>query len=199
MKTKFLRPNNSPHTTKELKQTILERSRLKKLSNKTKDSEHVAAYKRQRNLDFNLNRQAKKSIFGNAKNKNFWKICKSHFSAKLGMTNDRTIHVKNGETISDSNNIAEIFNNYFNGLGLPSGEGIHADLLDPVSSAIIEYCIKYMKQRCRVTNSFEFSMVTEDMVKTEILLLTTNKKASGFIPIKVLKLAAGECAPALTK
>ena len=114
MKTKFFRPNNIPHMTKELRQAIMKRSRLKNLANKTKNPEHMAAYKRQRNLVANLNRQAKRSIFSYAKSKSFWKICKPPFSEKLGGTNDRTILVENGEIISDDNNIAEIFNNYFN-------------------------------------------------------------------------------------
>ena len=87
--------------------------------------------------------------------------------------------------------------------GLPSGEYINADLVDPVSSAIMEHSshpsIKYIKERCRVTNSFEFTIATEDLVKMEILQLNANNKVSGSIPIKVLKLAASECAPVLTK
>ena len=62
MKTKFLRSNNSPHITKELRQAIMKKSRLKNLANKTKNPEYMAAYKRQRDLVVNLNRQAKRSI-----------------------------------------------------------------------------------------------------------------------------------------
>ena len=80
---------------------------------------------------------------------------------------------------------------------------IYADLVDPVSSAIMEHSshpsIKSIKERCRVTNSFQFTTVTEDLVKMDILQLNANKKVSGSMPIKVLKLATSECAPVLTK
>ena len=82
MKTKFLSPNNSPHITKELRQAIMKRSRLNNLANKTKNPEYMAAYKRQRSLIVNLNRQAKKSIFSYAKSKSFWKIFKASFFRK---------------------------------------------------------------------------------------------------------------------
>ena len=59
--------------------------------------------------------------------------------------------------------------------------------------------IKVIKLRCRVNEPFEFSMISEDMVKKEILGLNASKKASGSIPIKILKFAATKCAPALTK
>ena len=208
MKTRFLRPNNSPHITKELRQAIMKRSRLKNIANKTKNPEHVAAYKRQRNLVVNLNRQAKRSFLGQAKQKDFWKICKPNFSDKTGLNKERIILVENGEILNDDSVTAEVFNNYFNritdGLDLPPHPIKPPASTDPVSSAILDFSLHPSISRigymCKDDEEgFEFSPVTEDMVKIEILELNKAKKVSGSIPIKVLKLAANICAPVLAK
>ena len=75
LKTKFLRGNNQPHVTKELRKAIMKRSQLKTIANKTKSPTDMAGYKKQRNLVVKLNRQAKKRHFTNASKstKCFWK------------------------------------------------------------------------------------------------------------------------------
>ena len=127
MKTKFLRPNNSSHITKDLRHAIMKRSGLKNPANKTRNPEHVAGYKRQRNLVVNMNRRAKRTAFGNVKNKNFWRMYKPLFSKKSCVTDSRSILVENGDILNDDKKIADAFNSYFNritdGLDLPHCTG----------------------------------------------------------------------------
>ena len=77
LKTKYVRANNKPHISKNLRKAIMKRSQLKSLANKTNTPEDVANYKRQRNLVVTLNREEKKSFYNSinhkAKPRNFYK------------------------------------------------------------------------------------------------------------------------------
>lgn len=60
MKTKFLRGNNQPHITKELRKAIMLRSKLKNKANRSKDPEDMTRLFR--NLVVNMNRHSRKSV-----------------------------------------------------------------------------------------------------------------------------------------
>ena len=55
-KTKILRENQKPHFSKNLRQQIMTRSRLKNNSKKSKNPSGILKFKRQRNLVANLNK-----------------------------------------------------------------------------------------------------------------------------------------------
>ena len=145
IKTKFLRGNNKQHLTKDLRKAIMKRSKLKNIANKTKDPEDIACYKKQRNLVVNMNRQAKKSYFTETINrsKSFWKTVKPFFCSKQSNCEERILLVEDDEVVSNEDELAFIFNKYFNritdGLDIPPiPESIASDP-DPVSSAIARY------------------------------------------------------------
>ena len=120
LKTKFLRANNSPHMTKELRQAIMKRSRLKNIANRTNSPEDVDNYRKQRNLVVSLNKKQKKALFDNIdldKNgsKSFWKTCKPLFS-KVDAIGERIVLVEGDSVISNDRDIATVFNTYFNSI-----------------------------------------------------------------------------------
>ena len=83
-KQKYVRSNHSPFINK----TIMDRSRLRKKSLKTRSNEDKKAYNTQRNYCLTLVRKAKKDYYNNldhenvTDNKTFWKSIKPFFLKK---------------------------------------------------------------------------------------------------------------------
>ena len=67
LKTKFLRHNNNPFMTKELRKAIMKRSQLKNTYNKNHNYVNWYLYKKQRNFCVSLLRKTKKNYFKNVK------------------------------------------------------------------------------------------------------------------------------------
>ena len=67
LKTKFIRHNNNPFMTKELRKAIMKRSQLKNTYNKNYNYENRYLYKKQRNFCVSLLRKTKKNYFKNVK------------------------------------------------------------------------------------------------------------------------------------
>ena len=61
-KHKFLRANNKPHMNNDLSKAIETRSRLKKIANKTKETD-IKKCKSQRNLEVKMNRKLKRDFY----------------------------------------------------------------------------------------------------------------------------------------
>ena len=84
LKTKFIRHNNNPFMTKELRKAIMKRSQLKNTYNKNHNYENWHLYKKQRNFCLNLLRKTKRNYFKNVKiqgitdNKKFWKTIRPY-------------------------------------------------------------------------------------------------------------------------
>ena len=211
MRTKFLRGNSQPHLNPDLRKAIMKRSKLKRRALLTKSAEDMAAYKKQRNLVVNKNRQAKKAYFMSVtqrnSNQNFWKTVKPFFSEKGKTQEERILLVDNGKVISDDSEIATMFNGFFNKitetLDLPRIPSIPTHFPDPIDSIIATYdyhpSVINIKRNFETSSFFEFQAITEDMMIKEILALNSNKKSSGPISVKALKLAAFECAGVLTE
>ena len=116
LKTKYLRANNKPHVTKDLRKAIMRRARLKNLAIESDKTEDWLNYRRQRNLVVKLNKKAKKSFFSSTsrKPKHFWDAIKQQFSDKscaaegrIQLLEDETLHTSDVE-------VADVFNTYFN-------------------------------------------------------------------------------------
>ena len=67
LKTKFIRHNNIPFMTKELRKTIMKRSQLKNMYNKNRNYEKWYLYKKQRSFCVSLLRKTKRNYFKNLK------------------------------------------------------------------------------------------------------------------------------------
>ena len=207
LKTKFLRGNNQPHVTKELRKAIMKRSQLKTIANKTKSPTDMAGYKKQRNLVVKLNRQAKKRHFTNASKstKCFWKAVNPYFSTKT-ICEDRILLVDDGKILSNDEDVAVTFNEYFNRvtdfLDIPVIPSLGNPNLDPVFSVIAKFTshpsILAIRAITRTEAPFELQKVTEELMIKEILDLNPNKKVSGSESVKALQLAAYHCSHVLT-
>ena len=116
-KIKFIRVNNHPHINKPLRKSIMKRSRLKNIANKSKNHIDIEKFKRQRNLVFKMNGATKKSLFNKIEpprsgGEMFWKTCKPLFSEKTNIE-ERILLVEDDIVASGEIEIAFIFNKYF--------------------------------------------------------------------------------------
>ena len=86
LKKKFVRHNNNPFMTKDLRKQIMVQSKVRNIFNKNRNYENWCKYKRQRNLCLNLSRKTKKSFYKNldenqvSDSKVFWKNVNHFFS-----------------------------------------------------------------------------------------------------------------------
>ena len=118
LKKKFLRHNNNPFMTKDLRKQILVRSKLKNIFNKNRHYENWCKYKCQRNLFLNLLRKTKKSFYKNLDEKQvsdkkaFWKKVNPSFSDKDVNSSKITLVEKNSIIVDQEKN-ANIMNNCF--------------------------------------------------------------------------------------
>ena len=207
MKTKYLRANNKPHVTKELRKAIMKRSNLKTKAERTKDPEDEARYKVQRNLVVTLNRKAKKAFFKSTarKTKHFWDAIKPKFSDKSCAKEGRIQLLENEVLHTSDQEVADIFNTYFNriteSLDIPSWESCELPLNSSNSfTSKFENHPSVQEIRAHRTSevNFEFSQVSEQDVLKAILSLNGSKSVSGSIPTRMLKIAARSCVPFLT-
>ena len=106
LKTKFIRHNNNPFMTKELRKAIMKRSQLKNTYNKNHNYENWYLYQKQRNFCVNLLRKTKRNYFKNVKiqditdNKKFWKTIRPYFSDK-GYNQTKITIVEKDSIITD--------------------------------------------------------------------------------------------------
>ena len=206
LKTKFLRANNKPYVSKELRKSIMKRSHLKTLAQNSDKPEDWVNYRRQRNLVVKLNRKAKKTYFSSSttrKPKHFWDAVKPQFSDKFSAAGERIQLLENEALHTSNEEVADIFNLYFNritdSLEIPSWESVKAPLNSTVQSKFEDHpSIKEIKSNKSSEVAFEFNQVGEQDVFKAILSLNSSKSVSGNIPTRVLKIAAASCTPFLT-
>ena len=207
LKTKYLRANNKPHVSKNLRKAIMLRSHLKALAQKSKKPEDKDCYKRQRNLVVKLNRKAKKAYFMSTTNKpkHFWDAIKPKFSNKSCAGDGRIQLLENDILFTSDNDIADIFNSYFNrvteSLDIPSWDCNNLPLSsdNSLTSKFENHpsIIEILKHKTSEVK-FEFSQIGEQDMLKAILSLKPKKSVSGNIPTRVLKIAARSCVPFLT-
>ena len=111
-KTKVLRVNQKPHAEKNLRKAIMKRFKFKNKANRTKLQDHIAKYKKQRNLVVKLNRNSKLRYFDNkeiSKNsKLFWNECKPYFSNKHAHGDFKIILIEKEKITNNSNEVIKM-------------------------------------------------------------------------------------------
>ena len=118
LKFKYIRANNSPFMTKDLRKAIMLRTKLRNKFNKERTASSSLNYKRQRNVCSSLLKKTKREYYGNlnpafiSDNKKFWKTVKPFFSDKV-ITSDNIALLENGDISEDDNEVSHIFNNFF--------------------------------------------------------------------------------------
>ena len=151
LKYKYVRANDSPFMTKELRKAVMLRSRLRNRFNRFKTATAEVAYKRQRNICINLLRKAKSDYYGNLNpcsitdNKKFWKAVKPLFSEKIMSSESITI-IENDTICTNDSNISQIFSNFFSNvvtnLNIVTKHDVINDNVsdpDPINRAIKKY------------------------------------------------------------
>ena len=147
IRKKYVRINDCPFMTKELRKSIMKRSNLKNRFNKLKTEENRLKYNKQRNKCTLILRKAKKNYFNNLNpalitdNKKFWKIVKPLFSEKH-FHRESIMLIEDDKIIEDNKQISEIFNNFFTNavknLNIQIDQNINnvEDIKDPILRAI---------------------------------------------------------------
>ena len=204
LKFRYIRANDSPFMTKQLRKAIMLRSNFKTKFDKYKTTEYHLAYKRQRNVCTSLLKKTKKEYYGTLNpavitdNKKFWKAVKPYFSDKV-LTSDKIILLDKNEICEDENDVAHTFNDFFStvvkNLGITdSAESLRENVCesDPVDEAIKKYemhpSILKIKENMGEQNSFTFHPIDMESVIQEINLLNTSKATpKDSIPIHIIK------------
>ena len=216
LKQKYLRANDAPFMTKTLRKAIMLRTQLRNRLNRHNTSENRKAFKKQRNKCVKILRQAKRSYYGNldmnsvTDNKKFWRTVKPLFTDKVQTSSSITL-VENEKLITNDNEIAEIFNEFFTNITktidiAPSEcTVVPTDhLLDPVEIAVEKFkyhpSIQKIKDKVKHNSYFDFQPVIMKAVIDQLSSLNP-KKASTVksIPARILKENQDIFAPLLTK
>ena len=203
---KYLRANDSPFITKDLRKMIMNRSRCKNIYMKNKNADNWEKYRKLRNECVKLTKRAKKEYFKNINiksindNRKFWKIIKPNFANKN--KTQKIILVENNEIIKEDKEIAEIFNNYFvnivKDLNIPeinhsklseNSSNIDTEPIDIIIQNFSDHLsILKIKENINQIEIFSFKLINEMDIETEIKALNS-KKAPGVdgIPVNILK------------
>ena len=118
VKEKYIRYNQGPFMTNDLRKAIMNRSRLLNKFRNENTEQNKWAYKKQRNLCVKLLKRAKKTFYNSldvkkvCDNKTFWKTIKPNFTEKTIKDQKLTL-VEKETVISEDSELAEVFNNYF--------------------------------------------------------------------------------------
>ena len=204
LKKKYLRANDGPFMTKELRKANMKHTRLKNDFNKTRTNENWAAYKTQRNLCVKIFRQNKSSYYAQldpkvvSDNKRFWKTVKPLFSNKIQSSSCITL-LENGVVESDEGKVAEILNDYFvnitETLGIASEheqEPLNDQEDDPCLTLVKRIqshpSVLRIKSSVKSTINFSFRKITVEEMLEQLQNLDRKKGSpQEAIPAKILK------------
>ena len=203
-KKKYVRANDGPFMTKELRKANMKRTRLKNRFNKNRTNENWTAFKKQRNFCVKLLRQNKRSYYNRldpkvvSENKKFWKTVKPFFSNKIQGSASITL-LENDVVESDDTRVAEILNGYFVDITKTLSVACEEDSknLDVSSQDSLQVTIQrfqchpsIVKIRATVNSSqsFSFHQITVQEMFNQLVKLDP-KKASPqeAIPAKILQ------------
>ena len=204
LKKKYMRANDGPFMNKTLRKAIMRRSHLRKKYNENKNDSNLKLYKKQRNQCVKLLRKAKMNYYKNLDtttvndNRKFWRTVKPLFSDKVQVPTSLTL-LENNNLISNDEEVAEVFNNYFanitDALGIKEiTENISSvsGLVDPIDIAIKKFSLHpsiiRIQSNTKYTERFSFSEVSIQQVVSQLARLDPKKSSPvGAIPAKILK------------
>ena len=175
---------------KELKKAIMVRSKLRNKFLKSRSEADRKAYIQQKNMCVKLLKKTERCYISNLNikcvvdNKKFWKILKSSFSDKSNDFESITL-VDNDSIVSDDNEVANIFNEYFSnlveGLSLHVPENFvnhYCKGEDPISSSILKdqnHTSITAINKIHLLNRFSFKNASISDIKIELQNLDTAK------------------------
>ena len=179
---------------------------MKNKANKTHLPRDKQNYKKQQNLVTKLNKQFKKEYFDNIEHntdyKNLWNKCKPYFSNKYDTGDSKILVIEKEEIINKSNEIANVFNSYFESvtesLNLFNWAPEPYDQAKDSEERIVQRfshhpSIVKIKQNINILKKNSFTPVAVETVKNIIYGLPQNKSVSGDIPLNVLRCSEFTC------
>ena len=206
LKFKYVRMNQGPFMTKQLRKQVMLRSQLRHTFITDNSELNKIAYTKQRNKCTSMIRKAKKAFYGNlnpcvvSDNKKFWKTVKPLFSEKT-VSSQNIILIDSSITVKDDQDVSELFSDFFNdavkNLDINMNKNvISSDIIketDPISLAINKYknhpsIKKILEVRKEYEDSFSFSYCTLDDVYKEILMLNNSTSCpKDSVPLRIIK------------
>ena len=206
-KKKIVKKNQVPYMNSKLRKEMFHRNKLKNRYFKNRNNINWDMYRRQRNKVTKLKRMSVRNYFEDrckydVNGKIFWKTIKPFMSDK-GLTNNSVILKEGPNIVTDSNELADIFNGYFSTIANEIGQPDYIDHDDTVESIIQRHInhpsIVEIKAHNNCENIFKFKPVTPDQVLKQMSTVNI-RKATGHdnVPPKIIKLCAPELAPYFT-
>ena len=214
LKKKFIRTNHAPYMTKNERKAIMKRSQLESKYISNSLVENMNKYKKHKNFWSKLYKKERKKFYSQldikniTDNKLFWKTMKPFLSEKCTYASKISL-VHNDNVISDDQELADTFNNFFepavDNLGIQeyqSDHNIDINSADPIDYTIAKYknhpIIIMINESISFESRFSFTAVNEDDIQREILNLNPKKLGTcENIPTKMLKSSSEICNVAL--
>ena len=211
LKKKFIRANHAPYMTKNLRKAIMKGSQLenKYISNSTVENRNK--YKKHKNFCSKLYKKERKKFYSQldikniTDNKLFWKTMKPFLSENCTYASKISL-VHNDNVISDDQELADTFNNFFehavDNLGIQEYQSDHNIDINSISDDPIDPknhpSIIMINENVSFESRFSFMAVNEDDIQRKILNLNPKKPGVfGNIPTKMLKSSSEICSVAL--
>ena len=175
LKKKYVRANEGPFITKELRKEITKRTKLLNIYRRDKSFRSRQAYRRQRNICTSLCKRNKKDYYSNlhpscvTSNKKFWKSVKPLFSEK-SLTRDNITLIEKGSNTDDSKEVADTFSDFFNNTvknlciererNFSNYENLDT-ITDPISKAINRFELHpSVQETIKIKDLFVFTHIT---------------------------------------
>ena len=202
LKQRYVRANDNPFVTKELRKAFMKRARLKNNYLKFKDDTSYSAYKKHRNFCKNLVVKSKKSYYENLKPssisdvRKFWRTVKPLFSDKA-MKNVNITLVESEKIINEPTEIANEFSSLLSSaVSTLQIRDLYPKFSnsenDPILSAIYRFknhpSIIRIVELYPTPQSFSFKYIDITDIFEAILSLNNSKAApTNNIPVRILK------------
>ena len=206
LKRKYVRANQCPFMTKELRKAVMKRSQLRNAFNKNKLEINKMLYRKQRNLCTNLVKKAKRDYYSNLKpssvkdTKRFWKTVKPLFSDKI-VARDNIVLNENDRVIDDDEKISEMFSDFFSNvvsnLNISKSywgekEMENCNFEDPILKAISNHhnhpSIIKIRESINPKEIFSFKHTNYESVYKEVIALNNSTACPiDSIPPKIIK------------
>ena len=203
IKTKVISGNRVPFMNGKLRRAIHQRNMWRNRHFRDKGNPYLRhKYTRARNYVVSLTRKSTKQYFverctGGPKNDNFWATIKPFLSDKGCNRSDKIILKENDTVVTDSSEIATIFNMYYTSVAQYDNDddSLQCKTLDDIitkheNNASILSIKAHMDNRS-TDDTFKFTEISETTVIKHIRCIGT-KKAAGWdgINVKVMKAAS---------
>ena len=203
IKYKTIKGKRVPYMNGELRKAINVRNMLKRKFDKYKNTENWIKYRNHRNLVTRLRKKSMNNYLHNKcsnttgrNGKEFWDIMKPLISNKCINKNDNLIIETNGIIVTQPDDVAASFNDYFINMAKDIGPDDSLKYDDDVMSCLIQHedhdSIVFIKEQMDSKDLvFNFHNVSTDTIKKHLQKLNC-KKATGYdlLPCKLLKLGS---------